>query len=157
MVVTFYNTASDPRAVSKTLGTSTGSATGVLHEKVNSINMTVRLPGTCYNIVTQSNYVRLDLIVTQSNYVMPDLTQKYYYIESYEVQNDCCYIVLKEDVLMSYATQIKAMQATVDRSASVYNGFLYDNGYEMLAYKKNAVRKFNVSLNNWDMILTTVG
>ena len=36
MVVTFYNTPSDPRVVSKTLGTSTGSATGVLHEKVNS-------------------------------------------------------------------------------------------------------------------------
>lgn len=145
MVVTFYNTASDPRAVSKTLGSSTGSATGVLHEKVNSINMTVRLPGTCYNIVTQSNYVMLDL------------TQKYYFIESYEVQNDCCYIVLKEDVLMSYSTQIRAMQATIDRSASKYNGFLYDNGYEMLAYKKNAVRKFGVTLDTWDMILTTVG
>lgn len=145
MVITFYNTPSDPRVVSKTLGNSTGSATGVLHERVNSTQMTVRLPGTCYNIVTQSNYVMLDL------------TQKYYYIESYEVQNDCCYIVLKEDVLMSYATQIKAMQCTIDRSASEYNGFLYDNGYEMLAYKKNAVRKFGVSLDSADMILTTVG
>ena len=145
MVITFYNTPSDPRVVSKTLGTSTGSATGVLHERVNSLRMTVRLPGSLYNVVTQSNYVMLDL------------TQKYYYIESYEVQNDCCFIVLKEDVLMSYATQIKAMQATIDRSASEYNGFLYDNGYEMLAYKKNAVRKFNVGLDTWDMILTTVG
>lgn len=145
MVITFYNTPSDPRVVSKTLGTSTGSATGVLHERVNSLRMTVRLPGTLYNVVTQSNYVMLDL------------TQKYYYIESYEVQNDCCFIVLKEDVLMSYATQIKAMQATIDRSASEYNGFLYDNGYEMLAYKKNAVRKFSVGLDTWDMILTTVG
>ena len=145
MVITFYNTSSDPRTVSKTLGTSTGSATGVLHERVNSLRMTVRLPGSLYNVVTQSNYVMLDL------------TQKYYFIESYEVQNDCCYIVLKEDVLMSYATQIKAMQCTIDRSASEYNGFLYDNGYEMLAYKKNAVRKFGVSLDSWDMILTTVG
>ena len=145
MVITFYNTPSDPRTVIKTLGSSTGSATGVLHERVNSLRMTVRLPGSLYNVVTQSNYVMLDL------------TQKYYYIESYEVQNDCCYIVLKEDVLMSYATQIRAMQATVDRSASEYNGFLYDNGYEMLAYKKNAVRKFSASLENWDMILTTVG
>lgn len=145
MVITFYNTSSDPRTVSKTLGTSTGSATGVLHERVNSLRMTVRLPGTLYNVVTQSNYV------------MIDLTQKYYYIESYEVQNDCCFIVLKEDVLMSYATQIRAMQATIDRSASEYNGFLYDNGYEMLAYKKNAVRKFGVTLDTWDMILTTVG
>lgn len=145
MVITFYSTPSDPRKVEKVLGTSTGSAIGVLHERVNSISMTVRLPGTCYNIVTQSNYVMLDL------------TQKYYFIEGYDVQNDCCYINLREDVLMSYATQIKAMKATIDRSASVYNGFLYDNGYEMLAYKKNAVRKFGVSLNNWDMILTTVG
>lgn len=145
MTITFYSTPSDPRKVEKVLGSSTGSATGVLHERVNSISMTVRLPGTCYNVVTQSNYVMLDL------------TQKYYFIEGYDVQNDCCFINLREDVLYSYATQIKAMQATIDRSASVYNGFLYDNGYEMLAYKKNAVRKFNTSLDDWDMILTTVG
>lgn len=145
MIVTFYKTASDPRAVDKVLGLSTGRANGVLHERVNSINMTVRLPGTLYNVVTQSNYV------------MSDLTQKYYFIEGYDVQNDCCYITLHEDVLMSYATQIKAMQCTIDRSASVYNGFLYDNGYQLLSYKKNAIRKFPNALNNWDMILTTVG
>ena len=147
MVVTFYNTPSDPREVSKSLGTSTGSATGVLHEKVNSINMTVRLPGTCYNIVTQSNYVMLDL------------TQKYYFIESYEVQNDCCYIVLKEDVLMSYATQIKTLRCTVARTENETkaNAYLIDQQYKAKAYKKYVQRLFPNSIENWSYILMTVG
>ena len=147
MVVTFYNTPSDPRVVNKTLGTSTGSATGVLHERVNSINMTVRLPGTCYNVVTQSNYLMLDL------------TQKYYYIESYEVQNDCCYIVLKEDVLMSYATQIEALRCTVARTESETkaNAYLIDQQYKAKAYKKYVQRLFPNSVENWSYILMTVG
>lgn len=147
MVVTFYNTPSDPRVVSKSLGTSTGSATGVLHEKVNSINMTVRLPGTCYNIVTQSNYVMLDL------------TQKYYFIESYEVQNDCCFIVLKEDVLMSYATQIQALRCTVARTENETkaNAYLIDQQYKAKAYKKYVQRLFPNSIETWSYILMTVG
>ena len=147
MVITFYNTPSDPRVVNKTLGTSTGSATGVLHERVNSINMTVRLPGTCYNVVTQSNYVMLDL------------TQKYYFIESYEVQNDCCYIVLKEDVLMSYATQIEALRCTVARTESETkaNAYLIDQQYKAKAYKKYVQRLFPNSVENWSYILMTVG
>ena len=147
MVITFYNTPSDPRKVEKVLGTSTGSAVGVLHERVNSISMTVRLPGTCYNIVTQSNYVMLDL------------TQKYYFIEGYDVQNDCCYINLREDVLMSYKTQIQAMWCTVARTEDETraNAYLIDPQYKAKAYKKYVQRLFPNSVENWSYILMTVG
>lgn len=147
MTITFYNTPSDPRKVEKVLRTSTGSAIGVLHERVNSISMVVRLPGTCYNIVTQSNYVMLDL------------TQKYYFIEGYDVQNDCCYINLREDVLMSYKTQIEALRCTVARTESETraNAYLIDPQYKAKAYKKYVQRLFPNSVENWSYILMTVG
>lgn len=145
MVITFYNTASDPRAVEKILGTSTGSATGVLHERVNSLQMTVRLPGTVYNVVTQSNYVMLDL------------TQKYYYIDSYEVQNDCCYINLREDVLYSFASQIKNLDCTILRSEKYSNAYLLDNGYQILAYDNIVTKEFPSGLTDESIVLLTVG
>lgn len=145
MVITFYNTLSDPRAVSKTLGTSTGSATGALHERVDSLTMVVRLPGSLYNIVTQSNYVMLDL------------TQKYYFIESYEVENNTCFIRLKEDVLMSYANQIRALNCTVLRNENRANAYLMDEGYNILAYDKIVTKKFPNAIDQDTVILLTVG
>lgn len=145
MVITFYNTASDPRAIDKVLGTSTGSATGVLHERVNSLQMTVRLPGTVYNVVTQSNYVMLDL------------TQKYYYIDSYEVQNDCCYINLREDVLYSFSAQIKNLDCTILRSEKYSNAYLLDNGYQILAYDNIVTKEFPSGLTDESIVLLTVG
>lgn len=145
MQITFYRTADDYRKVNKTLGTALGTATGELHERVNDLQFTVRLPHTFYNVVTQSNFVIVDTF------------QKYYFLESYEIQNDCVYINLSEDVRMSYATQIRAMTATVNRSASNWQGFLYDQGYQVLAYKTAAIRNFPNAIDNDTMILTTVG
>ena len=145
MNINFYTITDDPRKVGKTLGTALATATGVLHERINNLSMSVQVPSSFFNYIVQSNYVGIDT------------TGKHYFLESYDIRNDCVIINLKQDVLHNYSTQIRAMQATIDRSASVFNGFLYDNGYEMLSYKKNAVRKFGTSLDTWDMILTTVG
>ena len=145
MNINFYTITDDPRKVGKTLGTALATATGVLHERINNLSMSVQVPSSFFNYIVQSNYVGIDT------------TGKHDFLESYDIRNDCVIINLKQDVLHNYSTQIRAMQATIDRSASVFNGFLYDNGYEMLSYKKNAVRKFGTSLDTWDMILTTVG
>ena len=145
MTITFYSTADDYRVVNKTLGEALGTAMGELHERVNDLQFTVRVPSQYFNYITQSNIV------------MVDTFQKYYFLESYEIQNDCVYINLVEDVRMSYATQIRAMTATVNRSASNWQGFLYDPGYQILAYKTAAIRNFPTAINDDTMILTTVG
>lgn len=145
MTITFYRTPDDYRKVSKALGTALGTAVGELHERVNDLQFTVRVPSTFYNLITQANIVMIDTF------------QKYYFLESYEIQNDCVYINLVEDVRMSYATQIRAMTATVNRSASNWQGFLYDQGYQVLAYKTAAIRNFPNAIDNDTMILTTVG
>lgn len=145
MTITFYRTPDDYRKVNKTLGTALGAATGELHERVNDLQFTVRVPSTFYNLITQANIVMIDTF------------QKYYFLESYDIQNDCVYINLVEDVRMSYATQIRTMTATVNRSASNWQGFLYDQGYQVLAYKTAAIRNFPNAIDNDTMILTTVG
>lgn len=145
MQINFYTIADDPRKVDKTLGTALATATGVLHERVNNLSMSVQIPSSFFNTVVLSNYVGIDT------------TGKHYFLESYDVRNDCVIINLKQDVLYNYSAQIKALQCTVDRSASVWQGFLYDNGYHLLAYKTAAIRNFPTAIENDSMILTTVG
>ena len=145
MVITFYNTASDYRVLDKVLGTSTGSATGHLHERVSDTQIRVKIPGTLFNVVTQSNYA------------MVDTFRKYYYRRSFEVENDCVIVNLFEDVRKTFATQIKGITATVQRNASMSNGYLKDSGYNALSYEAIQYKKFPNALNDATCIMVTVG
>lgn len=145
MVITFYNTSSDYRVLDKVLGTSTGSATGVLHERVSDVQISVKIPSTLFNVVTQSNYA------------MVDTFQKYYYLRSYDVENDCVIINLYEDVRKTFATQIKGVTATVHRNAVKSNGYLKDAGYNALSYEAIQYKKFPNALNDASCIMVTVG
>lgn len=145
MVITFYRTTDDYRKLDKTLGTALGTATGQLHERVSDTQLTIRLPSSVFNIITQSNYVMIDLF------------QKYYFMGPYEVHNDCVLINLKEDVRMSFSTQIKNITATVNRNAGQSNGYLADPNYMALAYEGIQYKHFPVALDDTSCILATVG
>lgn len=145
MVITFYKTTEDYRKLDKTLGTSTGSATGVLHEKVNDLEMSVKLPSSVFNTVTASNYVFIDT------------TQAYYYMSSYDIENDCVIINLKMDVRKTFATQIKACPATITRNEYQKNGYLADSGYNALAYEGVQYKTFPNAMTDASYILVTVG
>lgn len=145
MVITFYKTTEDYRVLDKTLGTSTGSATGVLHEKVNDLQMSVKLPSSLFNTVTTSNYVFIDT------------TQAYYYMPSYDIENDCVIINLKMDVRKTFSTQIKACPATITRNEYQKNGYLADSGYNALAYEGVQYKTFPNAMTDASYILVTVG
>ena len=145
MVITFYKTTEDYRVLDKTLGTSTGSATGVLHEKVNDLQMSVKLPSSLFNEVAASNYCFIDT------------TQAYYYMPSYDIENDCVIINLKMDVRKTFATLIKACPATITRNANQKNGYLSDSGYTALAYEGVQYKTFPHAMTDASYILVTVG
>lgn len=145
MTLTFYAIQDDYRKLNKTLGTSTGSSTGDLHERVNDLQFTVRIPGSMATVAGGANYCYVDLF------------GKYYFVEGIDIENNTVYVNLKEDVRMNFATQIQNLHCTVDRSASLFQGYLYDAGYQLLAYKRAAIRNFPVGVESDVMILTTVG
>lgn len=147
MDINFYTITGDPRKVTKTLGTALATASGVLHERVNSLRMTVQIPSTFFNTVVQSNYVGIDT------------TGRHYFLESYDIRNDCILINLKQDVLMNFDTQIRGLHCTVARiqNEKMANGYLIDPEYKALAYKKIVTRNFPVELNDFSYILMTVG
>ena len=145
MTLTFYKVNDDYRVLDKTLGTSTGSATGHLHEKVNDMKMSVKMPSSVFNVVTGSNYV------------FADLTQAYYYLDSYDVENDCVIVNLTMDVRKTFATQIKNMTVTVNRNEYTRQGYLCDSGYNALAYEGVQYKSFPNAMTDASYILVTVG
>ena len=145
MTLTFYKINEDYRVVDKTLGSSTGFTTGVLHEKVNNLKLSIKLPGTAFNIITASNYVFIDT------------TQGYYYLDSYDIENDCVIINLSEDVRKTWATQIKGVTATVNRQQNSAQAYLADSNYQAMAYEAVATKRFPGSLTDFSYILMTVG
>lgn len=145
MTLDFYVMAEDPRKLVKTLGTAAGSFTGVAHADKNDMRLSVKLPSAAYNTVVACNYVFVDLF------------GKYYFRESYTVQNDCVTVELREDVRMNFATQIRTLKCTVARNEFVRNGYLRDAGYQILAYDKCVARSFPNEINNDCIILMTVG
>lgn len=145
MVITFYRVNDDYRTLEKTLGTPLGTASGQLHKRTNNLKLDIKVPSTFHNIITQSNYVMLDLF------------QKYYYLENYDIENDCVIINLNEDVRMSWATQIKSINTTISRNSQEYNGYLKDKEYNALAYEGIQYKAFPGALNDTSCILVTVG
>ena len=145
MNIVLYSTASPAIQVNKSL-TQKASITGEPHEIVSDKEMTLRL--AIGNLAS----------VKASNYCYIGETGKYYYIvPDYKIENQSVIIALKEDVLMSFKTQILAQTCTVSRNEQIANSYLYDDAYQLLAYKNIVTKKFPYGLENDSMILMTVG
>lgn len=145
MNITLYSTSSPAIQVNKTL-TQRASITGEPHEIVSDKEMTLRLAiGNLAN-------------VKASNYCYIGETGKYYFINpDYKIENQSVIIALKEDVLMSFKTQLLAQTVTVSRNENLSNAYLYDNGYQLLAYKNIVTKTFPVGIDTDTIILMTIG
>lgn len=145
MVITFYNVTDDFRKLDKTLGTAVGSATGHLHEVVSDTQLRVKIPGSLSSVVSGSNYAHVDTF------------GRYYYLRTFEIENDCIIINLYEDVRKSFAAEIKNVVTTIDRNSNNYNGYLQDSGYNALAYEGVQYKTFPNGMEDTTCILVTVG
>lgn len=83
---------------------------------------------------------------------------RYYYVKSVKGQpSGLIHYELHEDVLMTWATNLKALTVTLDRSETIFNGYLPDSEFKSLGYRAIACVKFPQGLNNDSYILMTTG
>lgn len=145
MNIVLYSTTSPAIQVNKSL-TQHASITGEPHEIVSDKEMTLRLAiGNLAN-------------VKASNYCHIPETGKYYFINpDYKIENQSVIIALKEDVLMSFRSQLLAQTCTVSRNEQLSNAYLFDNGYQLLAYKNIVCKMFPVGIDTDTIILMTIG
>lgn len=133
------------------------SYTGVLTEQAVLKNETDWFnPSILLNTTTP-----ITRIVSEVNYARVRITTaatRYYFVTGIEiVTNDVYRITLKEDVLMSFADQIKALKCTVARQENVRNGYLVDPEYNALCYKAYVTKAFPNAITNDSLYLITTG
>lgn len=64
---------------------------------------------------------------------------------------------LREDVLMSFSNELKALNCTLDRSETIFNGYLPDSEYTALGYRAIVCKAFPDALDDDSYILMTTG
>ena len=82
-------------------------------------------------------------IITGVNYAsIADFGRDYFIKDIKSIYNNMWEISLHVDVLSTYASQIKACQAIVAKSASSYNLYLNDTNYKCYQNPRYYTRKF---------------
>lgn len=142
--VNLYTITDDAKVVSKHLGTAT-SFTSVTVKETTDVTAPV------LRIASSSN-------LSGYNYCYIERYGRYYFINKIDTTPDGMWVIhCRCDVLMSYKSQIKALTGTLERSETVFNGYLNDSEYKALAYRKIVTKQFPTALDDDCFILMTVG
>lgn len=93
-----------------------------------------------------------------ANYIYLSDKNRYYFITNKKMTNGGkIALELEVDVLTSFKTEIRNIEATVTRNENKKNGYLVDKDYEVFAYEQVVCKSFPHGLTNNSIILMTVG
>ena len=144
MTINFYSCADDPRAITKTLTLISTTSAAYMRDPES-----VRTP---------SLLVESDSIPTAVNYLYISELGRYYYIDDIQLERTGLYrLACRCDVLMTFDAAIRALNATVVRSANLNNGYLLDDKYKAYAYEEIVCKAFPYSMTDDSIVLLTVG
>lgn len=145
ITMSLYQITDDFKTVGKTIPTATSTHTILLKD-----GCSIDEPVVSFSAQASA--------IAPLNYAYIDTFQRYYFIRDRKsLVNGIMELTLESDPWESFRTELLGVSATINRSSNMFNGFLLDAGYELLAYKHCAIRNFPTGIDADDMILTTVG
>ena len=101
----------------------------------------------------QVNYVRIDTGAANE-----DFKYRYYFVNRVSIDRTGLFrIELHLDVLMTWQKLIKSLTVTLDRSETIFNGYVPDGEYIAKGYRKMVMKTFDKGLYNDNYILITTG
>lgn len=153
--VNIYGITDDPRALTKNLIFSGANQNRISSGTINfKQGHDMLRPVFNYRITTSTTVEKLRL----ANYLHDATNNRYYFIDKVVVNptNDFEF-TCRLDVLMTYNAQLKALNCTLDRSETIFNGYLPDSEFKSLGYRAIACVAFPSALNQDSFILMTTG
>ena len=150
---TLYTITVDERVVTKTLPIDGTPYTINFKLGKNKMNPVIEIqmdPSTAaYSTVQNLNYMKLEGTGRKT---------RYYFIDGVETtRTGLTRFTCREDVLMTWNAEIKGLTATLDRSETIFNGYLPDSDYNAKEYRAIAVKVFPNGLYDDNYILITTG
>lgn len=105
---------------------------------------TSKIDTVIHNIDAHFDEITAKKLMSDCNYlhVRIDDTHIYYYVRQITFNMGFADITLHKDVLMTYADDIRRLNAIIDRNEHRFNMYLQDDIYKSYAYPQIQVREF---------------
>ena len=157
--ITLYRVTDDPRSISKNVSNTTRIA--IFYDvKFKQGRGMVDLVYDLQIAENNSNYQGLGraTYATLSGTNISGLKTYYYFVDKVEyVRTGLIRYHLREDPLMTWRSDLLNLNVTLDRSETIFNGYLPDGEYTALGYRAIVCKAFPDALDDDSYVLMTTG
>lgn len=143
MTIKLYKTPSEVNKVTKVLNNEL-ELTGELRESSSVITPIIKIED---DDLTDYNYAYI-----------PEFGRYYFITNITSVRNGLWEVAMRVDVLMTYATEIKANTAVIARNSNLWNLYYQDEQFKILNYETIQTKSFGNPLSpNSQIVLICAG
>lgn len=142
MTITTYSNSSEEHVLDKQLTVVNSGVTAMFKDDTNMINPTIIISS---------------LMSKNFNYVYISDTDRYYYVNDMTYSQQRTFINLTVDVLMSFNSEIKALNVIANRSSSYYNVYQKDDSIPFENRNVISTQNFPSGFNSQALILAVNG
>lgn len=146
MELVLYTNNSDNKVVTKDITTLT-TINGTLRDACSIIDPVIEVSDSVMNNATAA----------ACNYAKIAQFGRYYYVRNITLKGKLYEIQMHVDVLASFQTELKALDAVIARQENKYNLYLRDGYFKTYANSHVAVQKFPGAFDTHEFILAVSG
>lgn len=144
MNVKFYTNRSADNVVTKDI-TEIASFDGYLREGCSVVDPVIKF----------ETFNRA--LVNQLNYVMIPQFGRFYFVRDIRFEGNLTVITMHVDVISSWQTQLKALNAIIARNENKYNLYLQDGIFRTYENPHVSIQPFGDAFNEFNYIFTVAG
>lgn len=144
MEIIIYKNNDDDRVVTKNISTLT-TLTGTLREDCSIIDPVIKVEGMTNAIAAAANYAKI-----------ADFG-RYYFIKDIIFTGNLFEIHMHVDVISSFQTELKNLEAVIARQENKYNLYLQDGLFRTYQNPKIQVKAFPSGFNGYHYVMPVAG
>lgn len=144
MELVLYTNNSDKKVVTKNI-TTLATLNGTLREGCSIVDPVIKVEGINNSIAAACNYAKIASF------------GRYYYVNDIVFDGKLFELHMHCDVLASFQTQLKSLEAVVARQENNYNLYLNDGLFKTYANPNISTFKFPNGFNTYQYVLSVSG
>lgn len=144
MEMVLYRNNSDDKVVTKDI-VVLATLNGTLRKNCSMLDPVIEVEGISNALLAQLNYVKLSEF------------GRYYFVKNITYKGNLVEISMHVDVLSSWQTQLKALDAVVIRQENMTNAYLKDGIFRTYSNPKYSIVPFDGAFDTYQYILSVSG
>lgn len=145
MTLTLYTNESADNVVTKTLSTALATLTGTLRKDCSIMDPVIEVEAINNSVAASCNYAKIDEF------------GRYYFVRNIEFTGKLFRIHMHVDVLSSFQTQLKTLDAVIARQENRYNLYLQDGLFRTYQNPYISIMPFPSEFDTQQFIFSVAG